>query len=813
MNQKARWELLLIVLMISTMGFAYFNGLNNATRDANTESTWDLTDTNGAPIWGTNIRVAVIDSGIDWQHPSFYFPSSTYDKSLYTVKISPPNDPYIDLDKDNIMDSNEGLNFTREELAFPNGTVFAYPDVFEEGLDFLYIDSNANGQVDSGETMLLFNDTDQSNTITASDKLLPLTEPKIEKIWDRGNLFIRGINLTSPVINTENDTIGHGTHVAGILAGGYPNLTRFTGVAPNATLLVAKVVNDTTGGYIESEVLSAIDWAVKEGADIISLSFSFLDNATLDGLYRDGSDLLDQKIDWAKQQGAIVVVAAGNYADKDTHAQDTFTANTLNNVDWEFDWTTDDPPIDEIRFTVLWRYPHHDATFSLLMHDNTVIASVPKDGSTFQFTDANFVADSYLVTGRQINGTRGTMKQQIRIQKLSGQFQDHDTKTFAGNNPLAILGMNDSGHSVVFRNATAQEYHFYLSNSMIDNDWAFTRFNNPLQISPNYTITVPATSDSAIAVGAHISAQDPNLPFIQILGNITRFSSRGPRIDGDLRPYLSAPGEYLFSTKSQDEQLPIFPLYYYFEHKSGTSMATPMVAGAIALLLQMNPKLTYDQILALLRTTTDQDGFVLSLGNVPNQVFGYGKLDVANLVLNGMPPRVVWTSIPTTFTSGSSILLMANVSDISGVSTVLYNYSTDLGVTWMTLKASRSGPVTKGIWDATIPTVSASTIYVKIWANDSYDIVMDDPTIYVITSTTTTTTTTTTAPSSTSATTTPPTTTPPPTSTTTSPSTSTTTTTTTTTPTSTLTPGFTFAIITGILVISAIVIGRDRRRK
>ncbi|MFX0125548.1 MAG: S8 family serine peptidase [Candidatus Hodarchaeota archaeon] len=749
-HSRKYWKILailVIVLLVSMFSILSFNALENAAKDIEADDIWHLNDSNGQSILGTNVRVAVIDSGIDWQHPSFYLPNG----SSYEIQIAAPNEPYIDIDADNTKDSNEELNFTQEELTFPNGTVFANQANFDKGLDFIYHDANANGAREAGEVFFLFNDTDQSNTISTNDLLMPLTIPKIEKIWDLGDskkLYIRGTNLTDPVINTEVDLQGHGTHVAGIIAAGYPGLTTFTGIAPNVTLLVAKAFNDTVGSYLEGYVTDAIDWAVNEQVDIISISLSFFDDQ-----FRDGSDLLDQKVEWAIQQGVFVVIAGGNYADKNTHAQDTLTAKSNSDFLWELNWMTDDPPIEEIRFTILWRYPHHNASFSLIMHDNLVISGIPKDGTIFAIPDP-LGTDSYVVYGHQSNGTRGTMKQYITIQKDSGQFQDHDTIWTSGL--PAILTISDQGSANTQKNNSDQVYHVYLSNSLTDGNGIYTYFTNQNQISPNYTLTVPATADSAIAVGAYVSA-DLNLVDPYKLGNVTSFSSRGPRIDQKLLPIITAPGEYLFSTKSKDEILPITPLYFYYEYKSGTSMAAPIVAGAIALALQVNPNLSQGQLLEILSDTSIRDAFVQNWGITPNYVFGLGKLNVSSLVLNAMPPKVEWTLIPSTFTSGSSIPLEAKISDISEVSHVFYIYSSNSGASWHYLNAGLSGSSTKGIWSTTIPAVTAANVHVKIWANDSYGIVMDDPTVYVITytsktttkttTTTTTTTTTKTSPS------------------------------------------------------------------
>jgi len=78
---------------------------------------------------------------------------------------------------------------------------------------------------------------------------------------------------------------------------------KYVGVAPKADLLEVKVLNKYGWGY-DSWIIAGIEWAVKNGADIISMSIV--------GWPTDGTDPLSQAVDWAFDQGVLVVVAAGN---------------------------------------------------------------------------------------------------------------------------------------------------------------------------------------------------------------------------------------------------------------------------------------------------------------------------------------------------------------------------------------------------------------------------------------------------------------------------------------------------------------------
>ncbi|MGW3498784.1 S8 family serine peptidase [Streptomyces sp. NPDC001020] len=97
---------------------------------------------------------------------------------------------------------------------------------------------------------------------------------------------------------------GHGTHVASIIAGdGAASDGRYRGMAPDAEVLVGKVLSDEGRGQ-ESWVLQGMEWAAKR-APIVNLSLS--------GGVTDGTDPLSQAIDnLSASHGTLFVVAAGN---------------------------------------------------------------------------------------------------------------------------------------------------------------------------------------------------------------------------------------------------------------------------------------------------------------------------------------------------------------------------------------------------------------------------------------------------------------------------------------------------------------------
>ncbi|MFG3697724.1 type VII secretion-associated serine protease mycosin [Micromonospora sp. NPDC047620] len=100
------------------------------------------------------------------------------------------------------------------------------------------------------------------------------------------------------------DLAGHGTIIAGIIAGREDTGGPFTGVAPQAKILPIRVLQDTKTTRDEDlpeQIAEAIEYAVRNGADVINLSLVTLD-----------TERLKSAVDYALGEGVVVVAAAGN---------------------------------------------------------------------------------------------------------------------------------------------------------------------------------------------------------------------------------------------------------------------------------------------------------------------------------------------------------------------------------------------------------------------------------------------------------------------------------------------------------------------
>jgi len=143
--------------------------------------------------------------------------------------------------------------------------------------------------------------------VAVIDSGVDLTHPDLDGRIAAAKSFVGG---------TAQDTRGHGTIVAGIVAAELDNSTGIAGLAPGAELLVAKVVSP--GGTISVEAeAKAIRWAVRKGARVINISLGGLRDPRRPG--RDTySRLEEEAIGYAVRRGVVVVAAVGN-ADQAPH--------------------------------------------------------------------------------------------------------------------------------------------------------------------------------------------------------------------------------------------------------------------------------------------------------------------------------------------------------------------------------------------------------------------------------------------------------------------------------------------------------------
>jgi len=320
---------------------------------------------------GSRIKIAILDTGIDPSHKSFYFENGT-SKIVAQVDFTDDNDPYdyfghgthvasiaagigvivpvIDYTCEYI--SNEWIEGGAPmgwheddrcwEYALPFPFAFYgvnYTEIYisSNGLiTFLGPDSSYSNSIDDLAYRLAIAPAwDDWRTDRRPGDDIYIWQPTPDSLiirWKVIAFYNNSIEANFEAVLYRNGTIkfnygpsnGFVSATVGISNGGgsiiaedlnnlnYIDTRIFTpssssaflsGVAPGALLMNVKVLNRYGWGW-ESWVINGVEWAVLNGADVISMSLG-------DG-YTSGDDPLSQMCDWAVSQGVTVVVAAGN---------------------------------------------------------------------------------------------------------------------------------------------------------------------------------------------------------------------------------------------------------------------------------------------------------------------------------------------------------------------------------------------------------------------------------------------------------------------------------------------------------------------
>ena len=154
-----------------------------------------------------------------------------------------------------------------------------------------------------------------------------------------------------------------------------------------------------------------------------------------------------------------------------------------------------------------------------------------------------------------------------------------------------------------------------------------------------FTLSYPSTSAEVISVGAFANQVPENFEGLQA-GDLMPYSSRGPSLEGFLKPDLVAP---CCLTAPGDG-----PTKY--QPTGGTSASAAVVSGAVALYFERFPQATNREVWGALTESATSDEFT---GDTPNLDWGYGKLDVAAFLQE--PPTVVAAEAGGAIPSGFSL--------------------------------------------------------------------------------------------------------------------------------------------------------------
>jgi subtilisin family serine protease len=361
------------------------------------------------------------------------------------------------------------------------------------------------------------------------------------------------------------DRNGHGSHVAGSAAGfGVPGAIG-KGVAPDALLYALKVFSDGSGSTNLTSL--AIEWAMDPNADGDMSDHLDVINMSLGSNFGEPADPSAISAENASNVGIIVVSASGNAGDvpyiTSSPAIADQSISVAANVPGGRDFATlnIDAPAVIIgpKFNEEGTSPTRVSSVAPLT--DSVVEGVPIDGCA-PFSNAAAINGNIVLVQR--GGTPAACAFAVKAQNALN----------AG--ARAMLAFNNvAGDPIVMGGITAA-----IPGVMVS-------------LSDGLAIAAQATTDASSPVIATFGfGPDPTKQ-----DRIAVFSSSGPGSGGtQFKPDLAAPGVGIVSTGVATGNGPA--------PNQGTSMATPHVAGAAALLRQQHPHEPQGVIKALLQNST-----------------------------------------------------------------------------------------------------------------------------------------------------------------------------------------------------------------
>ncbi|WP_225049276.1 S8 family serine peptidase [Lacticaseibacillus kribbianus] len=377
-----------------------------------------------------------------------------------------------------------------------------------------------------------------------------------------------------------DDGVDHGMHVAGIIGanGEDPDgVTSIQGVAPEAQLLNLKIfANDGQDGPTTDMTIQAIEDAVKLGADVINMSLGSSDdtattaNAEVDAVNR------------AAEAGVVPVIAAGNDGVADWLGQG---ASQNMSTDTSPDTGLMSSPAsaaNAITVASSENSTHNGATADMLVDGKTVEAGLSIQGSdsvTKALQGVFPAGQLVLLPDKTTKDAEGTAIDPV-ADGMPGRGFASDFEGVDVTGKIAVVSRGINNFTEKMQNAEdAGAVGIIILNNADDDIRATITdgsaiptlfFNQPAAAKVLAAAKANPTgtfSFSAIK-GANVASASAN--------TMSTFSTWGYNTDLSAKPDVTAPGGRIWSLMNDNQ----------YQEMSGTSMATPMVAGSAALVLQ-----------------------------------------------------------------------------------------------------------------------------------------------------------------------------------------------------------------------------------
>lgn len=471
---------------------------------------------------------------------------------------------------------------------------------------------------------------------------------RISRVWERSNAsgtppsnlgFTYGSEYigATAILNKQYDMINesHGTHVAGTAAGtGTGNLSLLKGMAPNTEIVLVSGFNQVIS--TDNNYIDAVNY-IKNYANsvnkpvVINMSFGT-------GLGpHDGTTLEEQALNnLSNTPGLVLVAAAGNDGGQKKHAINVFNGNQtkflLNNKNIYS--ANEKSTID------IWGNNQGvNSAFGVTIGVYNTLTETYESTSTLQLIvngNLNFQNPYTLIDVDPIftSDDIWTITFFSEINPLNNR--PHLRITCNSNNDnasdfliLAIQSIDDTIHS-------------WCNNCEFDNPTGF----NFTQGDDFFSIYSPGNASGVVTVGSYnVTNENLGNPSGTV-GGLSYFSCKGPRTDFLIKPNVTAPGNRIVSSLSSfdtnyqsggidfSDVTNTFGTHSYGKQQ-GTSMASPVVSGIVALWLQAYPQLTTNNVLGIIGNTSIADSEVTNpfsfygttYSTPPNVKWGYGKIN------------------------------------------------------------------------------------------------------------------------------------------------------------------------------------------
>ncbi len=458
-------------------------------------------------------------------------------------------------------------------------------------------------------------------------------------------------------LTTDYTGDSHGTHVAGIATGSYKT-NNFYGMAPESDIVLYGLGTDLSNTNILNGIKTVFDYAksVNKPA-VVNMSLG-----TNIGSH-DGSDSFNKALDELIKEGNILLVASGNEGSENLYLNKIFTSSS-----------TSTPQLNTI---INASGTSHECIIDTWSNKSEPIG--------IQFFIYNKMTRSEVVSSSVFYPSTGFYKEfSWKSSELSRYF----------NGTIAAFGQRSSSnnryemYSYIVGNTTSSNYYIGIKlygkqNTEVYNWVSGATFDNLNNLSyskgsPDGSYNDLGCSKESITVGAYCSKTtyttiNGNSYYYSgaALGDIAYFSSYGTDFNGRNHPEITAPGftlvssvnNYDYSTVTTNRNYLVNIVSpendtrkYHWSNMSGTSMATPVATGTVALWLQANPRLTSEEIKSIMQATADNDVFTQS-GNPIK--WGAGKLNAqAGLI------KILQSSAITDITMPDEIIMLSpNPSD------------------------------------------------------------------------------------------------------------------------------------------------------